>query len=41
VREKRGAADYLATYGTETQQWVKTSMKTASLTPPDCKLGKT
>ena len=32
---------YLATYGTETQQWVKTSMKTASVTPPDCKLGKT
>src|ERR1700712_1147165 len=32
---------YLATYGTETQQWVKTSLKTASLTPPDCKLGKT
>ena len=33
--------DYLATYGTETQQWVKASMKTASVTPPDCKLGKT
>jgi hypothetical protein len=33
--------DYLATYGTETQQWVKTSLKTASVTPPDCKLGKT
>ncbi len=32
---------YLATYGTETQQWVKTSLKTASVTPPDCKLGKT
>ena len=32
---------YLATYGTETQQWVKTSMKIASVTPPDCKLGKT
>jgi hypothetical protein len=32
---------YLATYGTDTQQWVKTSMKTASVTPPDCKLGKT
>jgi len=25
----------------ETQQWVRTSMKTASVTPPDCKLGKT
>ena len=32
---------YLATYGVETQQWVKASMKTASVTPPDCKLGKT
>ena len=32
---------YLATYGTETQQWVKTSMKTASVTAPDCKPGKT
>jgi hypothetical protein len=32
---------YLATYGAETQQWVRTSMKTASVTPPDCKLGKT
>ena len=32
---------YLATYSTDTQQWVKASMKTASITPPDCKLGKT
>lgn len=32
---------YLATYGTDTQQWVKASMKIASVTPPDCKLGKT
>ena len=32
---------YLATYGTDTQQWVKASMKTANVTPPDCKLGKT
>ena len=32
---------YLATYGTDTQQWVRASMKTASVTPPDCKLGKT
>jgi hypothetical protein len=31
---------YLATYGAETQQWVRASMKTASVTPPDCKLGK-
>jgi hypothetical protein len=32
---------YLATYSADTQQWVKASMKTASVTPPDCKLGKT
>jgi hypothetical protein len=32
---------YLATYSADTQQWVKASMNTASLTPPDCKLGKT
>ncbi|MHC4051350.1 hypothetical protein [Bradyrhizobium sp. 25ACV] len=32
---------YLATYGAETQQWIKASLKTASVTPPDCKLGKT
>ena len=32
---------YLATYGDVTQEWVKTSLKTASVTPPDCKLGKT
>ncbi|MFQ3459464.1 hypothetical protein PMN64_39975 [Bradyrhizobium sp. UFLA01-814] len=32
---------YLATYGADTQQWVKTSLKTASVAPPDCKLGKT
>jgi hypothetical protein len=32
---------YLATYSTDTQQWVKTSLKTASVVPPDCKLGKT
>ncbi len=32
---------YLMTYGTDTQQWVSASMKTASVTPPDCKLGKT
>jgi hypothetical protein len=32
---------YLDTYSTDTQQWVKASMKTASITPPDCKLGKT
>jgi hypothetical protein len=32
---------YLATYSAGTQQWVKGSMKTASVAPPDCKLGKT
>jgi hypothetical protein len=32
---------YLATYGAETLQWIKASLKTASVTPPDCKLGKT
>jgi len=32
---------YLATYGAETQQWVRASMKTASVTPPDCRFGKT
>ena len=32
---------FLATYSTDTQEWVKTSIKTASITPPDCTLGKT
>jgi hypothetical protein len=32
---------YLATYSADAQQWVKASIKTASVTPPDCKLGKT
>ena len=32
---------YLATYSTDAQQWVKASLKTASVTPPDCKSGKT
>ena len=32
---------YLATYSADAQQWVKTSMKTASVAAPDCKLGKT
>jgi hypothetical protein len=40
--EKNGAEPaYLQTYGADTQQWVKASMKTASVTPPDCKLRKT
>jgi hypothetical protein len=32
---------YLATYGAETQEWVTASLNTASVTPPDCKFGKT
>jgi hypothetical protein len=32
---------YLATYSTPTQEWLKASLKTAGVTPPDCKLGKT
>jgi hypothetical protein len=32
---------YLETYSITTQQWVKTSLKTASIAPPDCKLAKT
>jgi hypothetical protein len=32
---------WLATYGAETQKWITASLKTASVTPPDCKLGKT
>lgn len=32
---------YLETYSTDTQQWVKASMKTTGVTTPDCKLGKT
>jgi len=32
---------YLATYSTATQDWVTASLKTVSVAPPDCKLGKT
>jgi len=32
---------YLTTYSTDTQEWVRASMKSASVTPPDYKLGKT
>jgi len=39
--KSRAEPAYLETYSTDTQQWVKASMKTASVTPPDCKLGKT
>ena len=37
----RADPPYLASYSADAQQWVKASMKTASVTPPDCKLGKT
>jgi hypothetical protein len=39
--KNQGEPAYLETYSTATQQWVKASLKTASVTPPDCKLGKT
>jgi len=32
---------YLATYGATTQEWVRTSLKNAGVTPPDCRLRKT
>jgi hypothetical protein len=32
---------YLATYSVDTRRWVKASMKRATVSPPDCKLGKT
>ena len=32
---------YLTTYSTDTQEWVKASLKSGGVTPPDCKLGKT
>ena len=32
---------YLTTYSGATQRWITASLKTASVTPPDCKLGKT
>jgi hypothetical protein len=32
---------YLATYSTDTQQWVRASIITARFSLPDCKLGKT
>ena len=39
--KSRAEPAYLDTYSTETQQWVKASLKTAGVTPPECKLGKT
>lgn len=39
--KNRAEPAYLDTYGTETRQWVEASMKNASVTSPDCKLGKT
>jgi hypothetical protein len=42
LREKYKAEPaYLTTYGTDTQEWVKASMTSASVAPPDCKLRKT
>ena len=32
---------YLATYSSTTQQWVRAAMKTAGITPPDCRPTKT
>jgi len=32
---------YLATYSSITQQWVRAAMKTAGVTPPDCRPTKT
>ena len=32
---------YVATYSTDTLEWVKASVKSTSVTPPDCKLRKT
>jgi len=32
---------YLATYSAATQEWLKTSLKTAGIAPPDCKPRKT
>jgi hypothetical protein len=39
--KNKASPAYLATYSTDTQQWVRASMNTASVTSPDCKLGKT
>ena len=42
LREKdRAEPAYLATYSASTRQWVTASMQVASVTLPDCKLGKT
>jgi hypothetical protein len=32
---------YLGSYGAVTQEWIKTSMRTAGAAPPDCKVRKT
>src|SRR6201990_1407837 len=39
--KKQADPAYLTPYDDVTRDWVKTSLKTASVTPPDCKLGKT
>jgi hypothetical protein len=32
---------YLDTYGADTQRWIKASLQSTGVTPPDCKLAKT
>jgi hypothetical protein len=39
--KNRAEPAYLATYSAATQDWLKSSLKTAGVTPPDCKLRKT
>jgi hypothetical protein len=39
--KNRAEPAYLATYSADTQRWVKASLTSASVTPPDCKLAKT
>ena len=39
--KSQAESTYLETYSPDTQQWVKASMNSARVTPPDCKLGKT
>ncbi|WP_291842397.1 hypothetical protein [Bradyrhizobium sp.] len=40
---ERGAVEpaFLDTYGPETRQWIRASLKAASVAPPECKPGKT
>src|SRR3954468_21450723 len=39
--KNKAEPSYLATYGSDTQHWVKDSMKTVGVIAPDCQLGKT